>query len=90
MRVYSPCTKRRMAKMVMERKSAWEGKSVSRARIRAVARISAMVQGRTASRMASTAGFLIKFLSTIEISRMIMKAGRMTPNVANKAPSRPA
>ncbi len=55
-----------------------------------VARMSAMVQGLTASRMASTAGFLIKFLSTIEISRIMTKAGSITPNVATSAPRKPA
>lgn len=66
------------------------GRRVSRARISAVERMRAMVQGRTASRVAVTAGCLIKLLSAIEISRMMMKAGSITPRVATKEPNRPA
>ena len=66
------------------------GMRVSRARISAVERMRATVQGRTALRVAVTAGCLIKLLSAIEISRMMMKAGRITPTVATKEPNRPA
>ena len=70
--------------------SVLAGMRVSRARISAVERMRATVQGRTALRVAVTAGCLIKLLSAIEISRMMMKAGRITPTVATKEPNRPA
>ena len=58
--------------------------------MRLVARTRATVQGRTVLRAAVTAGCWIKFFSAIEISRIIMKAGRMTPKVARRAPRTPA
>ena len=81
----------RMARMISDLKSSVPaGSRVSRARISAVERMRATVQGRTALRVAVTAGCLIKLLSAIEISRMMRKAGRITPKVARRAPRRPA
>ncbi len=85
------CVRARMAKTARPfRSSEPAGSRVSRAKMSAVERISATVQGRTASRTAVTAGCLSKSLSTIEISRIIMKAGKITPSVATRAPRNPA